>query len=261
MSNANFREDDVKTESSWTGPLRILVIVLVLSAAFLYYYFGPTVEDIQGNNPRASASDHPIDITVAGQIFHIPENYTQFGRSRRGGEQDKVELYAILPTLEGYSVAFQEEFEGNATNSPVVHFSLFRSDFVPVDLKDREPEPPLTERARFERVYLPHVTNPDGEPERYGFVRYELSGSWGYANEDLYVHERENGELVVFRCIKESKEMPSPWCRRDMELGKNVSLSYRFKRPRLRNWEEINAGLLNLVERFRAPPPVSAEPG
>ena len=78
MSNTNFSDDDVKTESSWTGPLRVLIIVLILSAAFLYYYFGPSVEDIQGNNPRASASDLPINISIAERDFVIPENYTQF---------------------------------------------------------------------------------------------------------------------------------------------------------------------------------------
>ena len=62
---------------------------------------------------------------------------------------DKVELYAILPSFAGYSVANQEEFEGNEPNSPIVHFSLYRANYVPHDLKDRSLDDPLTERERF----------------------------------------------------------------------------------------------------------------
>ena len=70
-------DEDAQQESSWTTPLRVLFITLVLSVGFLYYYFGPTVDDIQGNIPVVSTSVKPIELVVGGTTFMIPENYTR----------------------------------------------------------------------------------------------------------------------------------------------------------------------------------------
>jgi hypothetical protein len=253
MSNREFYGDDVKTESSWAGPARILFITLVLAGGFLYYYFGPRVEDIQGSNPRASALSRPIHVQIGADTFSIPENYTVFAKSRRGGIQDKIELYAALPNFEGYTLPRALDFEGNDSNSPVVHFSLYDPDKIAAE-EGHTVEERFTEREKFERIFLPLVTNPKGEGWRYGFTRYRLSDSWGGQDEDLFVHENSDGSMMLFRCILNVPTMPSPWCRRDMFVSNTLGLSYRFKRARLDEWRDIDAGVMDLVKQFKTTP-------
>jgi hypothetical protein len=251
MSNREFYGEEVKNESSWAGPARILFITLILAGGFLYYYFGPRVEDIQGTNPRASALTRPIAVTIGIDKFIIPENYTVFARNRRGGAQDNVEMYAVLPSFDGYSLPRQLDFESNDSGSPVVHFSLFDPGKV-ANEEGQTFDAAISEREKFMRVFLPLVSNPKGDPWRYGLIHYKLSDSWAGPDEDLFVHENSDAGLIVFRCLQNVSTMPSPWCRRDVFLSNTLGLSYRFKRSRLDDWREIDEGVMNLVKRFKA---------
>ncbi|MFO1186395.1 MAG: hypothetical protein U1E87_02415 [Alphaproteobacteria bacterium] len=234
--SGEFQSEDIKTESSWAGPARILFITLILAGGFVYYYFGPSVEDLQGNSPKASTSREPVTVQIAGDAFTIPQNYTQFSKTRRGGAQDTVELFAILPDFEGFTIAHQEDFEGNAENSPVVHITLQDLHAQSRRFQNEKLEQRMTEREKFERIYLPLVVDPKGDSARYGFTRYRLTNTWGGADEDLFVHEASDGGIVLYRCLQNVANMPSPWCRRDVMLNDRLTLSYRFKRSRLSEW-------------------------
>jgi hypothetical protein len=255
------QDEDVKTESSWAGPARILFITLILAVGFVYYYFGPSVDELQGNSPKASISKEPVTVSVADETFTIPQNYTQFVKTRRGGVQDTVDLYAILPDLEGFTIAHQDSFEGNAENSPIIHISL--QDLHAPDRRFGEEKLThrMTEREKFERIYLPLAVDPKGESARYGFTRYRLSASWGGQDEDLFVHEASDGGVVLYRCLEAVPSMPSPWCRRDLMLTDRLTLNYRFKRQRLSDWRDIDEKVMKLVESFRrvAPQPASSQ--
>jgi hypothetical protein len=250
MSRRDFDSEEIKTESSWAGLARIIFITLILAGGFLYYYFGPRVQDLQGNSPKASVSHKPITLVVGGNTLSIPENYTVFGKARRGGDQGEVELYASLPNFEGYSLPHQYEFEGNDSNSPVIHFSLYDPITIGKRIQPNPPRDHMSERQKFEQVFLPYVTNRKGRPWRYGLVHYNLAKNWGQTDEDLFVHEGADGSFVMFRCIRKTANMPSPWCRRDIYLSDTLGLSYRFKRERLDDWRRIDGGIKKLVDRF-----------
>jgi hypothetical protein len=258
MSTSEFRGEEVKNESSWAGPARILFITLILAAGFVYYYFGPSVSDIQGNTPKASTSHELVTVAVAGETFSIPQNYTQFTKTRRGGVQDIVDLYAILPDFEGFTIAHQDDFEGDSENSPIVHFSLVDLSVAGKDIGEQPMTQRMTEREKFERIYLPLVVDPKGEPARYGFTHYRLSDKWGQKDEDLFVHEASDGGIILFLCLQEVSTMPVPWCRRDTMLTDRLELSYRFKRSRLSDWRDIDRGISKLIEDFHKGPVTAA---
>jgi len=50
-SGYGFGGNEVKEESSWRYPLGIFMATLILCAIFLYYYVGPSVEEIRGDLP------------------------------------------------------------------------------------------------------------------------------------------------------------------------------------------------------------------
>lgn len=257
--SGEFQGEEIKAESSWAGPARILFITLILAAGFVYYYFGPSVEDLQGNSPKASTSREPVTVQVGGATFTIPQNYTQFSKTRRGGVQDTVELFAILPDFEGFTIARQEDFEGNAESSPVVHITLQDLHAPARRFQNETLEQRMTEREKFERIYLPLAVDPKGDSARYGFTRYRLSDTWGGADKELFVYEASDGGIVLYRCLPSVANMPSPWCRRDIMLTERLMLSYRFKRSRLSEWRDIDEKVTNLIASFRQSPAEDGE--
>ena len=231
-------DENAQEQSSWSTIVRILVIVLVLSGGFLYYYVGPSYDDIQGNTPEFSFSTVPVDLTVGGLDFTIPENYTQFPRDRRGGTRENVALYAMLPKMNPYTRELAPKFEDSSAASPIVHFQIesYRA--------------PFNEEERFERIYKPKFASENGTPGPDGLIGYKFKEGTGYYGEDLYVGTDDLGRMIILRCSAFDSELLFPNCRRDTQLTPTVGLSYRFKRTRLDNWRKIDDDVRGLVLSF-----------
>jgi hypothetical protein len=115
----------------------------------------------------------------------------------------------------------------------------------------REEEFNLPEDARLHRIYLNDVLDVRGNKGPFGLVQYTFRDDSGYRGEYLFVGQTERG-TVVMRCVRNSPDIPSPSCLRDMVLARGVALSYRFKRSQLANWRGIATGAERLVASFRA---------
>jgi hypothetical protein len=232
-------DDDVQEESTWRLPLLILITTIMLSGIVLYWYVGPTVDDIAGNTPSPSEARTPIGLTIGGVPFVIPENYTQYPRARRGGERDLVALYAMFPEFHGYVQRADDGFKRNSPASRVVHFQI-----------ESQPQP-LTEAERLQMLYLPQVTDPNGIDGPHGLMAYDFAPGAPYPNETLFTGRLDDGGIAVLRCTNAYEGGPPPSCRRDMEIAGGLALSYRFQRAHLDKWRDIDAGVQILVESFR----------
>lgn len=216
----------------------MLLIVLVFASGFLYYYFGPSLNELQGNRPEASAHTTPVTLIIGRQKFVIPENFTQFPRARRGGVRENVALYAMLPNLEPFTIANEVTFESNEPDSPIVHFQIesIRS--------------PFNEDQRIDRVYLPSVLDPTGERALYGLTHFQFLDGSGYQDQDLYIGTDDLGRRAALTCGRDRQEILPSSCRRFTQLTDSLMLSYRFKRSRLRDWKEIDRGVRALALDF-----------
>jgi hypothetical protein len=233
---------DAIEEPSWALPIVVIVVVGILSLGFLAYYFAPTVSEILGHAPKPSEESQPVDVTIAGVRHLIPANYTRFAYGRRGGPQDKVELYALLPDLKPYEPDNAEAFQDYSADSRVAYF----------DIEIRRDR--MTEEDRFRRVFLKLVTDNQGSRGPNGLRRYEFDPTTGYHDEELLVKEHDDGTVIVFRCYKQLAKVASPTCRRDLEIGEGLALHYRFMRSQLSNWEDIDQGIRALVRSFVVAP-------
>jgi hypothetical protein len=236
-------DEDAQEESSWTTPLRIFFITVVLAGGYLYYYLGPSVDDIQGNTPKASVSTVPIELIVGGTTFSIPENFTQFPRARRGGVRDNVALYAMLPNLGPFTHDDAEYFEDSTKTSPIVHFQIesYRA--------------PFNEEERFSRIYRPKIADLEGSKGPDGLTAYTFREGSGYQDEDLFVGKDDLGNMVLLRCTRVESKLLYPNCRRDSQMTDTVGLSYRFKRSRLDSWREIDNDVRALAISFQVATP------
>ena len=240
--NDNSSDDDLdgdaKQEPSWAIPLTVFLITGVLSLGFLAYYFGPSVNEILGQAPSSSEEDVPIEVIIGGTAFQIPENFTRYELDRRGGIQEKFALHALLPNFTPYTPDQEATFNDNSAQSPVIRFEIEK-------MGDK-----FEEKQRFEKIYKRVVVDPEGEEGPYGFRVYQFSEYSGYKKEELFVRHNEDGTVAIIRCFKSVPENTSPSCRRDLKLDDATGLSYRFKRPYLDDWQEIDDGVRSLVLSF-----------
>jgi len=231
-------------EPSWAIPVTVIVVVGILSLGFLAYYFAPTVTEILGHAPKPSEETQPVDVVIAGVRHLIPTNYTRFAYGRRGGVQDKVELYALLPDLKPYEPDVMEAFQDASADSKVAYFDI------------EAQQDGLTEDNRFRKLYLKLVTDVHGDRGPYGLRRYDFDKTTAYRDEELLVRENDDGTVIMFRCYKDRARIVSPTCRRDLELGNGLELHYRFMRSQLGNWKDIDESLRALARSFQ----VAAKP-
>lgn len=235
-------DDNAHRDSSWGAPIRILLIVLVFATGFLYYYFGPSLNELQGNRPEASANTTLLSIQIGGADFVIPENYTQFPRARRGGTRANVALYAMLPDFEPFTIATEADFVSNQEDSRIVHFQLesIRS--------------PFNEEERIKRIYMPDVIDEDGDRALYGLTHFQFQEGSGYRDQDLFIGTDDLGRTAAITCAKDLEEILPPSCRRFTQLIDGVMLSYRFKRASLRDWKVIDLGVRATALSFLVEP-------
>ncbi len=239
MSNSyGFGGDEIREESGWRYPLGIFFATLVLCAVFLYHYVGPGVDELQGSAPKPTISEERIKITVGDRLFFVPANHTIYPKDRRERSSEELNLYAIWPTMNGYSPARRDEFIENAKDSRRIDIQLTERNSV------------FSEEQRLEMLYIPHVIDKSGQQSDYQLTRFIFKEARanaptnGYANKDLFVGEASDGKLLVLFCYKdEGKNTVPPQCYREFEFSENVSIRYAFKRTYLPDWKEIDTQL------------------
>ncbi|MBY0423437.1 MAG: hypothetical protein K2Q06_14110 [Parvularculaceae bacterium] len=248
--SSGFGGEEIKEESSWRYPLAIFIATLVLCAVFLYYYVGPSAEDLTGNVPSPAVSEEPVAFSVGGVNFAVPTNYTEFPRDRRGGERDEVALYLLWPTLTGYTPARRDDFVEQAPDTRRINVTI------------EARKSPKSEAQRIEKLYMPQVADPRGVRTPFQMVKYTFRKeradvsvpSNGYALTDLYLGRAVDNSVIAIMCFNDQEEFRSPECWREYELSPSVTVTYRFKRPYLSEWQAIDAKVRAWVEGLKVKP-------
>lgn len=172
------------------------------------------------------------EIVIGTDIISTPANTIRFERQRRDGVADRLDVYLRWPLLDGYSDGARDDFNHADGRRNIVFLSFER----------RIMSRPMS--GRFEPVYAPLLMRP-GEAGPGGTTIYELDKKSGFLNEVLVVAPRPDAiDLFVARCLEEEDgETPLAPCERDIHLGKELSLTYRFPREMLGQWGELEAAI------------------
>ncbi|MBI1262718.1 MAG: hypothetical protein GC184_13450 [Rhizobiales bacterium] len=239
--NKNSGDELVHERPAWIIPALVIAAVLCFSAFFLYYYFGPTPNEILGLDPRASADSRRIETVVAGSRFMIPENYTRYPSQRGGGAHTRIDMHALLPGFAPFSMARQQEFNDNGPKSQVIYFTL------------RETVTPLPADRRLKDIYSKYLVSPTPDHDPAGLDRFHFRPDSGYRDQDLLVGTDANGHMTLLICELTTPKLDSPNCTRSMLLSPTLELVYRYKRANLPNWREIDSTVTQLIESFEVP--------
>ena len=227
----------VQSHSGWPTLLWFGLIVIAIFALFLLYYILPAPIAWIQSRPDPTPVTRPVPLSVGGKRFLIPANYIVYSAERQGGQHRRVSLAALMPDFRGFSLAEAHHFADDSARSQVVHLRIWADDLA------------LSEPAQLRRVLLTFVTRPQGQAGPFGLTQYSFRSDNGYRGQDLFVGVY-HGRTIVLRCWRMAATDLAPDCMRDLRLGHDVVLSYRFKRAYLSQWREIAQGVGQLLAEF-----------
>lgn len=180
-------------------------------------------------------------ITIAGNRMIFPANTIRFESQRTGGSSDRLDLYVVWPELAGYSLANRQQFNDSEKSGNLIFLSV-----MPKTMQ-------LDMTARLAPIYR-KLTTPGMASGINGLEVLEFTEDSRYVDEILYVGAREDRKPFVVRCLKEEK-LPSGSrsCMRDINIGQNLSVTYRFSNGLLPQWQELDKAINNFIEKAMLP--------
>jgi hypothetical protein len=153
----------------------------------------------------------------------------RFESQRRGGTQSRLDLFLKWPELSGFRKADERVFLGDRAGPGLIFVSL-----EPRELR-------LDMSGRFEPLYSRLL---EGAPVDVGngLVRKALPRSMGFVDEDLF-YEAASPYPYAARCIRAGSTAGAPYCLRDIHVGRDLSLTYRFHVSMIEQWMDIEAAI------------------
>ena len=237
--NQQDSDDGVRQHSGWLIPITVFIVTAGISALFLLFYLVPNPTSFIEEHPAPTLRTDPISFTLGRLRLVVPANYIVYRNARSGGTRKDLALFTTYPDFRGYTAGEAQTFADNSSESPIIYILL------------RDEVMNLSEAERLQRIYMTYVTDAAGKPGPFGLTQYTFRDDTGYRGEDLFVG-RLDDNLVVLRCVRFRRNVPSPSCLRDRRVKKGVAMTYRFKRANLGSWREIDQGVDRLIANFAA---------
>jgi len=175
----------------------------------------------------------PVALTVAGHDLLVPANMLRDGALRHGGTVARVDIALHWPDFRGYTEATADDFIRGDPRAPIIYASI--SGQVS----------PLDATARLDTVYARFFT---GEPVAgpAGLVGRTLNPDSGFGGEIVYFLPSAQQPFVARCPARETPEVPAT-CLRDINLGSDLTILFRFDRNLLGHWQQLEAGMRQLT--------------
>lgn len=171
------------------------------------------------------------EIVVGNDVIRLPSNVICFEAQRVSGVQAAVDTYFAWPGMAGYSAATRDIFNQTRSADGLI-FARIAQATMSRDMS-----------GRFAPIYRRVI---DGSPAAgpNGLDSYRMRSGVGYANELIYVERGGDPAPYVVRCLVEDAATEPDFttktgCQRDIALGGDLSVTYRFSIDLLPHWREI----------------------
>lgn len=170
-------------------------------------------------------------VVIGDNVIAVPANVIRFGQARRDGIAARLDLYLRYPQMDGYSEAARDDFNHTGAAKTIIFLS-FERQMMSRDMS-----------GRFAPIYNALITQP-GTPGPGGTTVYGFNEKSGYLNEVLVVGKRPGKDPFVARCLSgpSADESLAP-CERDIHVGEDLSLTYRFPREFLGDWQALDTAM------------------
>ncbi|MBY4606877.1 hypothetical protein K6M90_04235 [Rhizobium sp. 9T] len=209
-----------------------VLAVLTVAISIAGRWFGRHIS-LAGNTDSTSE----ITLTIGRDTVKLPENAIRFPSQRHEGAAERVDLYLAWPDMRGYGKDNHLRFDDVAQSSGLIFLQIAQSTMS----RDMS--------GRLEPIYS-HLIEGPAEAFRDGLTLHRLRADAGYGDEVLLTAPVKGESDYVVRCILPSTpdKSASGDCQRDIKVGKDLSVLYRFSSNHLDDWEHIDAAIRTFVE-------------
>ena len=171
------------------------------------------------------------EIVIGNDVLSLPANVIRFESQRVSGVQNAVDTYFSWPGMNGYSEANRDIFNQTRSADGLI-FARIAQATMSRDMS-----------GRFTPIYKrltdgPPVAGPNG------LDSFRLRSGAGYASELMYVERTGGDRPYAIRCLVEETGSDVDFntrtgCQRDIFIGQDLSVTYRFSIDLLPHWREI----------------------
>ena len=215
-----------------------LLVALTAALSFCGRWFGQQLA-LAGH----TASRETYDIFIGQDHLRLPANVIRFDNQRATSIVERIDLYLTWPGLEGYSDETRHLF--NDVNRPesLIFLQIAQSTMS----RDMS--------GRLAPIYR-HVLADTPQDGPAGLNRYDAKPDSSYAGEVFFAAERgDERQPYVVRCLlpESSAASTSADCQRDVHMGKDLTVLYRFSGKLLPQWRTIDASIESFVRERLVP--------
>lgn len=203
--------------------LVITAIMLVIAVSLFLgaIYFGDGL-----SRAGHSVDESKLEIVIGNNVLNVPANTIRFPVQRRDGMQERLDLYLHWPSLTGYTDQLKNEFN-RADDAGDLVFLTLEPRTMSFDMS-----------GRVGPIYSVFF-NGLGVRIENGLVRQPLDEAGGFIDEDMY-YQADSPYPFATRCVREASSVGAPFCIRDVHIGKDLMVTYRFHKRFLAQWFELD---------------------
>ncbi|ABR59894.1 hypothetical protein [Sinorhizobium medicae] len=189
-----------------------------------------------------TSSREIYDIFIGQDHLRLPANVIRLESQRTTRIAERVDLYLTWPGLEGYSKETRSLFDDVSRPESLIFLQIAQSTMS----RDMS--------GRFDPVYR-HILQDTPVAASGGLTKYEAKPDSSYAGEVFFTAERAGRRPYVLRCVL--PELPaastSADCQRDVHLGKDLTVLYRFSSRLLPQWHAIENSIESYITAHLLP--------
>ena len=197
-----------------------------------------------------SNSLETIDIAIGLDHLRLTANTIRFEEQRKAGPSERIDLYLLWPEMTGYSHVNRRRFDDLARTNALIFLQLSQSTMS----RDMS--------GRVEPIYA-HLFAGAAQDGPFGLTRHRFRAGTGYDDEVLLTAARPGKPDYAVRCLLPAPGSPSSGgdCQRDIHVGRDLSVLYRFSSELLSDWAKIDAAVEAYVREriIAAPAPTKAQ--
>lgn len=185
-----------------------------------------------------SEVEAPHSITIGLDRLSIEENAIRFVNQRHDGPMARLDVALMWPEMHGYRFDDRKRFDDVNQTDTLIFIQISQST-MSRDMSGRIG--PIYSQL-FEGLPMPGP---------YGLTAHQLRPGSGYDGETLYTAPREGDTDYAIRCMKDESpdSAAANDCQRDIRIGKDLSVLYRFSRKNLADWQKIESAVIAYVSQ------------
>jgi hypothetical protein len=207
---------------------KIVSGLAALSVASLLLSFGASRYGAWLAQDGRTESEQAIAVTIGQDTLVLAANMFRFAEHRKNGAAEQVDIVVTWPEMKGYSAATAARFDKAADDGNLL-FLQYSQSVMSRDMS-----------GRLEPIYRRlFAGTPEAGPA--GLALHHLDPKAGYGEEVILTGE-DGGAPFVTRCVlpKTEKDATSSDCQRDIHVGRDLTLLYRFSSALLPQWRNLD---------------------